>query len=101
MNAGEVEPSSANAYERGGALLVAGTAPALAEDAAGVEPTGEAERAAAANFEALISLAQDKAVCGREVEMPPREGKRTHEPSPEPPPRRADVKSTTRCCKAT
>ena len=87
VNAGEVEPSRVNAHEQGGgALPVAGTAPALAKNSAGVETAGEAEKAAAANFEALISLAQDKAVRGRKVETPPREGKRTHEPPPGPPP---------------
>ena len=79
MNAGRVKPSSVNAYKRGEALPVTGTALALAEDTAGVEPAGEAEKATAANFEALISLARDKAVHGREVQTPPREGKRTHE----------------------
>ena len=88
VNAGEVEPSSANTYRRGEALPVACTVPALAKDTAGVEPAGEAEKAAAANFEALIPLAQDKTVRGREVETPPQEGKRTRNPRPEPPPRK-------------
>ena len=53
-------------------MLVTGTAPALAENTAGVEPTGEAERAATAKPEALASGTQGKAM--REVEPPPQEG---------------------------
>jgi hypothetical protein len=70
-----------------------GAAPALAEHTAGVELAGEAEKAAAAKAEALISIVQNKAVRGREVEMPPQEGKRGDVPPPqkgkrmyEPPP---------------
>ena len=48
-----------------------GTAPALAKDTAGIELAGGAEKAAAAKSEALISAAQNKVVCGREVKMPP------------------------------
>ena len=83
MGANEVKPLSVKAHERGRALPAVGTAPALAEDTAGVELAGEAEKAAAAKSEALISAAQNKVVRGREVEMPPQEGKRTYEPPPE------------------
>ena len=68
----ELEPSSVDVYERGGALPVVGAAPTLAEETAGVEPAGEAERAAAAKPEALAPWTQGEA--GREVETPPREG---------------------------
>ena len=55
--------------ESGGALPVVVAAPALAESTAGVEPAGEAERAATARPEALASWTQGEA--GREVETPP------------------------------
>jgi hypothetical protein len=65
----EFEPSSVDAHERGGALPVVGAVPALAEETAGVEPAGEAEKAMAAKPEALASWTQGEA--GREVETPP------------------------------
>ena len=64
-DAGEVEPSGVDTHERGGALLVVGTAPTLAEGTAGVEPTGEAERATAAKSEALAPRTQGEARWGR------------------------------------
>ena len=57
-DARKVEPSGVDTHERGGALPVAGAAPALAEGIAGVEPAGEAERAAAAKSEALAPWTQ-------------------------------------------
>jgi len=57
-DAEEVEPSSVDEHERGEALPVVGAAPALAERTAGVEPAGEAERAAAAKSEALAPWTQ-------------------------------------------
>jgi hypothetical protein len=57
------------------------TAPVLAEGTAGVEPAGEAEKAAAATLEALVPFTKDKAVCG--LERPPSEGKCMHRPPPE------------------
>jgi len=42
-------------HEQKGALPVAGTAPALVEGAAGVDPAGEAERATTARPKALAS----------------------------------------------
>jgi hypothetical protein len=80
-DAGEVETSSVDAHERGGALPVAGTAPALAKGTAGVKPAGEAERAITAKSEALAPRTQGMA--RREVERPPREGKRMRERNPE------------------
>ena len=53
-------------------MPVADAAPALAEGAGGIEPAGEAERAAAARPEALASWTQGEA--GREAEAPPGEG---------------------------
>ena len=50
-DAGEVELSGVDVHERGGALPVAGAALALAEEAAGIEPAGKAERATAAKPE--------------------------------------------------
>ena len=74
----EVEPSGVDAHKRGGALLLVGATPALAEGTAGVEPAGEAEKAVAAKPEALVPRAQDKAGVksrcphekGRESSMP-------------------------------
>jgi hypothetical protein len=71
-DARELEPSSVDVHKRGGALPVADAAPALAEGAGGIEPAGEAERAAAARPEALASWTQGEA--GREAEAPPGEG---------------------------
>ena len=51
-------------------MPVAGTAPALADRTAGVEPAGEAEKAAAARPEARTFWAQDNARRGHEVETP-------------------------------
>jgi hypothetical protein len=72
-----LEPSSVNAHEQGGALPVVGAAPALAEDTAGIEPTGKAEKATAAKSEALVPWAQDKAKRG--LEGMPQEGKLAYE----------------------
>ena len=76
------EPSSVGARERGGALPVAGAAPALTESTTAVEPAGEAERAAAAaKSEALAPWTQG--VTRHEVETL-REGKReADKPTPE------------------
>ena len=49
------------------------TAPVLTEGTAGVEPAGEAEKAAAATLEALVPFTKDKAVCG--LKRLPREGR--------------------------
>ena len=87
------ESSSVDTHERGGALLVVGAAPALAKDIAGAEPAGEAEKAAAARAEALMSRAQDKAVHGREVETLPQEGKCTHKPPPGALPQKGERKT--------
>jgi hypothetical protein len=86
------EPSSVDAHERGRALPVVGAAPALAKDTAGVEPAGEATRAAAAKSEALVPQAQGEAKREietssegegqRKPEAPPRKGK--HEVNPLP-----------------
>src|SRR5712691_7564959 len=57
-DAGRVEPSRVDAHEQGGVLPVTGAAPVLAEETAGVEPAGEAERAAAAKSEALAPWMQ-------------------------------------------
>jgi len=70
---GEVKPSRIDVYKRGGAPLLVGVAPALAEDTVGVGPADEAETASAAKPEALVSWAQDKAGRGREVDVPPQE----------------------------
>ena len=67
----KVEPSCDNAHERGGALLVAGVALALAEGTASVEPAGKAEKAIAARPKALVPWAQDKAKRRHEVNKPP------------------------------
>lgn len=48
-------PSSVNAHKRGGVLPVVGAVLALAEEIAGIQPTGKAEKAAAAKSEALVS----------------------------------------------
>ena len=61
MGGGDVESSNVNAHELWGVLLVVGTAPALAEDTPGIEPAGEAERAAAARSEALGPWTQGEA----------------------------------------
>ena len=66
-----LRPSGVNAHERGGALPVVGTAPALVEGTAGFEPAGEAEKATAAKSEALVPWARDNAGRGRKVETPP------------------------------
>ena len=76
-----VEPSGVNAHERGGAQPVAGTAPALAEGTAGVEPAGETKIATAAKLEALVPWAQGET--GREVVSLPQEGKAMYEPPPD------------------
>jgi len=70
------------------ALPVVGAAPGLAEGTAGIEPAGEAERAAAAKSEALAPWTQGET--RPEVERLPREGKRVHEPLPEAPPRKRE-----------
>ena len=64
----ELEPSSVDAHEQGGALLVVDTTPAVAKETASVEPAGEAERATAARPEALASWTQGEA--GHEAETP-------------------------------
>jgi len=68
-NTREGEPLSIHAYERGEAQLVVGAAPALAEDTAGVELVGGAERAATAKPEALGPGVYGEA--GRAHETPP------------------------------
>ena len=100
VGANEVKPSSAKVHERGRALPAMGTASALAEDTAGIELTGKAEKATATKSEALISAAQNKVVRGCEVEMPPQEGKREGASPPqkgkrtyEPPPKAVLQKS--------
>ena len=70
-DAGGVEPLGIDADERGGAPLLMGAAPALAEGAAGVGPAGGAETATTAEPKALAPWAQDKAGCRREVDVPP------------------------------
>ena len=72
-DARKLEPSGIDMHERGGALPVVGAAPAQAESTAGVEPTGEAERAIAAKPKVLASWTQGKA--RHKAESPPREGK--------------------------
>jgi len=69
---GGVEPSRIDAYERGGAPLLMGAAPALVKDTVGVGPADEAETASAAKPEALVSWAQE-AGRGREVNAQPYE----------------------------
>ena len=71
-DARNLEPSGIDMHEQGGALPVAGAAPAQAESTAGVKSAGEAERAIAAKPEALASWTQGEA--GREAESPPQEG---------------------------
>jgi hypothetical protein len=56
-----------------GALQVVGAAPALAEDTAGIEPAGEAERATTAKSEALAPWTQGET--RHEVEMHERESR--------------------------
>ena len=68
---GKSSPLDVDAHAQGRSLLVAGTALALAEGTAGVEPAGEAEGATAAKPEVLVPSANDKAVRGHE--MAPRE----------------------------
>ena len=70
---GEVEPSRIDAYEQGGAPLLVGVAPALAEDTVGVGPADEAKTACAAKPKALVSWAQDKAGRRHEDDVPPQE----------------------------
>ncbi len=92
-DAGELEPLSIDAHERGGALPVAGAGPALAEGTAGVELAGKAEGAIAAKLEALVPWAQG--VADRKVERLPREGnlgKRVHQPRPEALPQKGERK---------
>ena len=72
-DAKEVEPSCADVHERGGALPVAGAAPAPTESTTSVEPASKAEKAVAAKPEASVPWAQEKARRGREVDVPPRE----------------------------
>ena len=69
MDVRELEPSSVDAHEQGGALLVVDAAPAVAKETTSVEPAGEAERAAATRPEALASWTQGEA--GHEAETPP------------------------------
>jgi len=89
-DAKELEPSSVDAHERGGALPVVGAAPALAEETTGVEPAGKAERAAAAKSEALAPWTQGET--RREVETL-QEGKReADEPPPEALPQKGERK---------
>ena len=90
VEASEVEPSNVNAHKRGGVLPVVGAVPTLAEGTPGVEPAGEAEKAATAKSEALVPWAQDNAGRRREVktplrrpEAPPPEGWRNHELPPQ------------------
>ena len=73
VDAKGVEPSRIDAYEQGGAPLLVGVAPALAEDTVGVGPADEAETASAAKPKALVSWAQDKVRRGREVDAQPHE----------------------------
>jgi hypothetical protein len=54
VDTGEVERADVDAHERWGALLPACTVTAIAGDIAGIEPAGEAERAAAAKSEVLV-----------------------------------------------
>ena len=61
-------------------MPVVGAAPALAESTAGVEPAGEAERAATARPEVLASWTQG--VARREVETPPRKGEQEFKAPP-------------------
>jgi len=63
---GKVKPSCIDVHKQGGALPVAGAAPALAEGTAGVRPAGEAETASTARPEALVPWAKDKVVRGHE-----------------------------------
>jgi len=76
---GESNPRAVDAHERGGALPVAGAAPTLAEETAGVEPAGEAERAAAAKSEALAPWTQGET---RDEVETLREGKREADEPP-------------------
>src|SRR5712691_6887078 len=95
---GRVEPSRVDAHEQGGVLPVTGAAPVLAEETAGVEPAGEAERAAAAKSEALAPWMQGET--RREVKTL-REGRCVHEPPPEALPRKRERevdKPNLRCC---
>jgi len=92
-DAGGVEPFGIDAYEGGGAPLpVVGAATALAEGTASIEPASGAERAAAANPEALEPGAHGEAEHGQEtppqgeakggLETLPREDMDVHEPPP-------------------
>ena len=60
-------------------MSVVGVAPGLAEGTVGVEPAGEAEKAATAKLEALVLWTQDMA--GRKLETLPREGEQELEAS--------------------
>ena len=88
MEARKVEPSGVDAHERGGGAAGCRRCPVLAEETAGVEPTGAAERAAAAKSEALAPWTQGET--RRELETLPREGKGVHEPPLEAPPRKRE-----------
>jgi hypothetical protein len=60
-----------------------GAAPALAKDTTSVKLAGKVEKAATAKSKVLISIAQNKAMCGCEVEMPLQEGKHMYKLPPE------------------
>ena len=77
VDTGEIEHADFDAHERGEALLPMCTVTAIAEGITGIEPAGEAERAAAAKSEALVPWAQG--VARHKVEKFPREDKRMHE----------------------
>ena len=69
MDTGEIERADFEAHERGEALPPVCTVTAIAEGITGIEPAGEAERAAAAKSEALVPWAQG--VARRKVEKFP------------------------------
>ena len=69
MDVRELEPSSIDMHEQGGALLVVDAAPAVAKETTSIKPAGEAERASAARPKALASWTQGEAGC--EAETPP------------------------------
>jgi hypothetical protein len=86
-------PRASRCINKGVVLPVIGAAPALAKDTTGIELAGKAEKATTAKSKALISIAQNKAVCEYEVKMPLQEGKQGDTPLPqkgkpiyEPPP---------------
>jgi hypothetical protein len=91
-DAGEVETSSVDVYEQGGALPVAGTAPALAKRTTGIKPTGKAKRAITVKSEALAPWIQGMA--RHEVKRPPQEGS-MHEPLAEALPPKHEYKCGT------